>query len=472
MEIGALPAPVVAALVAGSVALWFAAASWAELRRRDANGRDLARALRAEIDAYREELRGVDFGAQSSEIEAQIRAGGDGPQRFVPFVRRERRDTVYRAFLGDLALLPSAAIAPVVRHYALLETISAITEDLTGEAARTASAEQQASIYRHYVEREARALENAEAAAAALAEGSDAFGRGRRYGERVALALGLRHDRAPPAAPSPPAEDLREKIGTTIAARFGSRRPIDLDPLDPAAIAASFRLLDRRACRRFRAEPVPYDLMRLVIATGLSAPSKSDLQQADILWVRDRALRAEITAGCGDWIANAPAETELLVILGNGRRLARLYPKSGFPNDHFDALFNTTGDAAILLGQLVSAATLAGLGACPISVIRNRAEEVSTALALPERVFPFAGLALGWPEDPRAAVLPRLGPDATIHIDRFDVDGQDAAVARYDARRGPVGGAPSWSEAKRVQYAQPQRTGWGAFLRAKGFRVD
>ncbi len=279
-----------------------------------------------------------------------------------------------------------------------------------------------------------------------------------------------------PLAPETEAA-LRARFGTTAGAEDGG--------LDAPARAGLHRLIDRRACRRYRAEPVPEGLLRLVLAAGLSAPSKSDLQQADILRVRDPALRAEVSRGCGDWVAALPAEAELLVVLADGRRLRRLFGET-WENDHFDALFNATGDAALLLGQIVAAATLAGLGACPISVMRNRAEAVSAALALPERVVPFAGLALGWPETPEARLSPRLGPEATLHTDRFDADGQDAAVAAYDARRAATAPyarqrAPErwgeaalygWSEDKRRQYAEPQRTGWGAFLRAKGFVFD
>ncbi|MEO0621535.1 MAG: nitroreductase family protein [Pseudomonadota bacterium] len=261
------------------------------------------------------------------------------------------------------------------------------------------------------------------------------------------------------------ADDPLTRARAAMEARFGEAAAVEAIP------SGLETLLDRRVCRRFRAEAVPEPLLRLVLAAGFSAPSKSDLQQADVVWVRDAAIRAEITRDCGDWLAEAPAEVEILVVCGDGRRLRRLYGPD-WPNDHFDALFNATGDAAILLGALVSAATLAGLGACPVSVMRNRAEAVSEALGLPERVFPFAGLAIGWEAEPRAPISPRLGPVAALHIDRFDAAGQDAAVAAYDARRGPVGKGASWTDAKRHQYSTPQRTDWGAFLRGKGFRMD
>lgn len=258
-----------------------------------------------------------------------------------------------------------------------------------------------------------------------------------------------------------------------VRARFGSDAGASAEGLGEGARAALARLLDRRVSRRYRPDPVPEGLVRLVVAAGMSAPSKSDLQQADVVWVRDPAIRSEVTRDCGEWVPGAP---EFLVICGNGARLRSLYAGE-FPNDHFDALFNATGDAAILLANLVAAAELAGLGACPVSVIRNRAEAVSAALGLPDRVFPFAGLALGWAEEPRAALSPRLGPEGAFHVDRFDAAGQGAAVAAYDARRAAVqtgsDGTPFvWSEAKRRQYSTPQRADFGAFLRRKGFSLE
>ena len=219
-----------------------------------------------------------------------------------------------------------------------------------------------------------------------------------------------------------------------LLARFGHVPEADRVPND---VVERFKLLaDRRTCRRFLREPVGEALMRQVLAVGLSAPSKSDLQQADVIWVRDPIVRVAMIRDCGAWIADPETgPAEILVVCGNGARFAKLFEGAPFPNDHFDALFNATGDAAILLAWLLVAAEMAGLGACPVSVMRNRVEEISTALGLPDRVFPFAGLALGWPAEPRAPISPRLGPTGQLHIDRFDAAGQRGAITAYDARR-------------------------------------
>jgi nitroreductase/FMN reductase [NAD(P)H] len=126
-----------------------------------------------------------------------------------------------------------------------------------------------------------------------------------------------------------------------------------------------------------------------------------------------------------------------------------------------------------------------GLGACPISVIRDHAARIGEWLALPERVIPFAGLCLGWPAD-EGRLSPRLPLGMTVHRDRFDEQDFPAALAAYDRRReqaaphrkqrdtGIWGATPGygWSEDKARQYAQPQRTGFGAYVRSRGFSTE
>jgi nitroreductase/FMN reductase [NAD(P)H] len=269
-----------------------------------------------------------------------------------------------------------------------------------------------------------------------------------------------------------------------IRARFGIDPGISTEGVDRAGLAGLARLLDRRSCRDYAAREVPEGLVRLLLAAGLSAPTKSDLQQADVVWVRDDALRGEIMEGIGgaDWIARAPV---FLVVCANGARFASLFEGGDFANDHFDALFNATVDAAIVLEGIVAAAALAGLGTCPVSQIRNRAERIGALLDLPDRVFPVAGLCLGYAAS-EAPISPRLDLDITVHENRYDRDAFVRLGAAYDTRRiadAPyrrqrdperfgIAGTYGWREDKRRQYADPQRAGFGAYLRGRGFSFE
>src|SRR5262245_65565117 len=112
-------------------------------------------------------------------------------------------------------------------------------------------------------------------------------------------------------------EAIAERIEATLAERFGETWRVDpsLPGLDELA-----RIAGHRVHRRFLPRAVEPGLVRLLCACALSAPSKSDLQQADILIVRDKAKQRAITALIPDmpWIADAPV---FLVFLADGSRL-------------------------------------------------------------------------------------------------------------------------------------------------------
>ena len=119
-----------------------------------------------------------------------------------------------------------------------------------------------------------------------------------------------------------------------------------------------------------------------------------------------------------------------------------------------------------------------------MSAIRNHAGRVSDLLRLPERVFPAAGLAVGWPAR-SVEISPRLPLAATLHENGFDDADEADQVAAYDAHRAKVQPYAKqrypddygistdygWSEDKARQYAKPERAAFGVFVRRKGFSL-
>lgn len=267
------------------------------------------------------------------------------------------------------------------------------------------------------------------------------------------------------------------RLQDLLHARFG-----DAPEVPPEAEALA-DMAGRGVCRAYRTDPVAPELVRSLCAVALSAPSKSDLQQRDIVVVTDPAIRRRLDEMTGfDWQADAPV---LLVFCANHARFHACHDLAGLPvvNDHLDGFFNAAVDAGIVLSAFVTAAERVGLGCCPLSVLRNHADELSDLLGLPDRVIPVAGLSVGWPARP-GRISPRLSLAATVHENRFAVD-PAPGIREYDARRRTVhafnqreperfGEKPDygWSDDKARQYQTPQRTDWGAFVRAKGFSLD
>ncbi len=276
--------------------------------------------------------------------------------------------------------------------------------------------------------------------------------------------------------------DAGKKLAAALAERFGE----DFATPETAGLEALARMADHRSMRAYAPREVPDTLVRTLCAIALSAPTKSDLQQADIVVVSDPAVRAKLDEWCGEnpWVKAAPV---FLVFCANNRRQMRVHELRGieFANDHLDAFFNAAVDAGIALSAFVTAAEAAGLGTCPISAIRNRVADVSALLGLPDRVFPVAGLCVGWPAHP-GGISPRLPTSLRVHANRYDEGDLDAAIAAYDERRNRTrpfakqrdparfgtAAAYGWSHDKARQYAASERADFGAYIRKIGFRLD
>lgn len=272
-----------------------------------------------------------------------------------------------------------------------------------------------------------------------------------------------------------------QSIRDALQHRFDETIAVDenLSGLDELA-----RLAGRRVHRRYTERAVEPELLRLLCACALSAPSKSDLQQADIVIVgkADQTTIADLIPD-QPFIRVAPV---FLVFLANGRRLPEMSKMRNkpFPNDHLDQFFNAAVDAGIVLATFMAAADAVGLGTCPISVIRDHSIKVSDMLKLPQRVIPVAGMCVGWPSD-KGYISARLGLSSTVHEGKYDEGNLAERIDAYDKRRAAIhpykprdpkrwGDVPfyGWSEDKARQYGVPQRADFGAFVRAKGFRLD
>lgn len=276
---------------------------------------------------------------------------------------------------------------------------------------------------------------------------------------------------------------MLDRLLTVLRARFGSAPSLSQAPRGVDVLAD---MADRRVMRRYLDKPVDPALLETLCAVALSAPSKSDLQQGDIVIVSDKGQREKLEALLPDnpWVRVAPV---FLVFCGNNRRHRLLFEWRGRPfvNDYLDPFFNAAVDAGIVLATFIAAADRVGLGTCPISAIRNHAVAVSEILGLPQHVFPVAALGAGWPSF-EGVMSPRLGLDVMIHHDRYDETGLNDKIAAYDRRREAVqpyktqrytdkfgeSAEYGWSEDKTRQYSVQERADFGAFVRAKGFKLD
>ncbi|MFT7597928.1 MAG: nitroreductase [Acidimicrobiales bacterium] len=275
-------------------------------------------------------------------------------------------------------------------------------------------------------------------------------------------------------------------LSDLVAARFAGEPSTAIDDLPRSPTIRA--MLEHRTCRDYLDQPLEDGLLDLVLAAAFSTPSKSDLQQCSVVVVDDPVRRAAIAEliPTMPWIADC---ARFLLFCGDSRRIRGVaeQQETEFANDHLDAFLNAAGDAATHLSSFIWAAESVGLGTCPISVVRNHIAEVAQIVELPQHVFPFAGLCVGWPRELRR-LSPRLPTTVTVHRDVYDDSEAPNLIADYDKRRAGAYQPPDdqqldtdrwgvaefygWSTEKSRMVARRERDQLAEFLTDQGFGLS
>lgn len=271
-----------------------------------------------------------------------------------------------------------------------------------------------------------------------------------------------------------------ELIGRRYGTNYESETPAEL----PEAVA---QLLSRRCIRRYTDEAIPDALLDTLLACAQSAPTKSNLQQYAIIVTTDHDQRMKL-ADLNPDTGHMQYCPVFLTFCADMRRARRLTERHGYDyaSNNMDTFLNATVDAALAMQCFITAAEAAGLGCAPISQVRNRMAEFCDALAIPEGVFPIAGLTLGWPAW-EGRMNARLPQGAVIHREKYDDSDLDRLIDAYDARRQETNPIPpdgqrhadrygtsgncTWSENVARQLSVEERGGFREFLLGNGFEL-
>lgn len=273
------------------------------------------------------------------------------------------------------------------------------------------------------------------------------------------------------------------KVADLVEARYGTKAAYCGDTEAEGAIR---QILSRGSQRHFTDQPVPDDLLKVLLACAQSAPTKSDLQQYSIIVMRDAAkLKAlgEMNSGM-EWPSKAPVFMAFCADMRRIQRLAEIQSHD-HQNNNLDTFMNGVIDASLAMLSFMYAAEGAGLGCCPISQIRNQMEIACEIMELPPGVFPIAGFAVGWPKYETPRVSMRLPQETVVHWDRYDDRDLEDKVDVYGRRRhekSPIGPEKqrhtdkygvlevcTWAENVSRQLSLPERPGFAAFLKKHGF---
>ena len=223
----------------------------------------------------------------------------------------------------------------------------------------------------------------------------------------------------------------------------------------------------RRTHRRYADRPVPEPLLRLLLAAAFSASSKSDFQQASVVHVEDRVERDRLAALVPDmpWIGSAPVFlvfAEMHAASSGSRNYAAIARRQ---RRHSKGSSTPPSTRRWCMQTFVLAAETAGLGCCPISALRNHRRRRSRQYwACPDKVFPVAGLCVGYPAA-AGYVSMRLPLEVTVHSDRYD-----DARSRRGCRQPMTPGAARATRSRASSNARRRSSGMPRFMAGRRTR--
>lgn len=237
--------------------------------------------------------------------------------------------------------------------------------------------------------------------------------------------------------------------------------------------------------RTYKPDPVATDLIEAVVAAGQCSSTSSNLQTYSVVAVQDVERRARLAVLCGNQkhIVEAPV---FLAWCADLSRLDRVCQLRGYRQvtAYLESFLVAAVDAAVAMQTATLAAESLGMGMCYIGGIRNEPEQVIELLGLPQRVFPIAGMTLGWPAV-EPIVRSRLPLRVILHWERYDVSGEAQALKEYDramvetgiydGRQVPTPDREEemedygWLEHSARRVSKPSRTGLRQVLEERGF---
>lgn len=178
-------------------------------------------------------------------------------------------------------------------------------------------------------------------------------------------------------------------------------------------------LFKHRSIRKFRATPIPEDLLRECLEAASRASTCGNMQLYSLIVTRDKALREQL-APCHfnqPMVTGAPC---VVTVCADVHRFTMWCEQRGADPayDNFGWFLNAVTDALLAAQNLCIEAEVHGLGICYLGTTLYTAGEIARILALPKGVIPVTTVVMGYPaESPE--LTDRLPLEAVVHYEKY-----------------------------------------------------
>ncbi|EKN69330.1 nitroreductase [Neobacillus bataviensis LMG 21833] len=227
-------------------------------------------------------------------------------------------------------------------------------------------------------------------------------------------------------------------------------------------------ILNHRSIRHFEDKPLTEEQIKTIVSCAQAAATSSFIQAYSIIGVKDPVKKKKLAelAGNQEYVEK---NGHFFVFCADLYRHTIIGEKE---EKNLEASLESTEkfmvaliDTALAAQNAVIAAESLGLGICYIGGIRNNLEEVKKVLAIPERVIPLFGLAIGYPAT-ITGQKPRLPIEHVYHEDEYEQDKEvylqqlndyNEIIANYYQQRTDGIRKDRWTEQMAAMLAKQNR---------------
>lgn len=235
-------------------------------------------------------------------------------------------------------------------------------------------------------------------------------------------------------------------------------------------------LKSHRSIRKFTDQSIAPEMLEEILLAGQAAATSSFIQAVTVVRVTKPEVRQKLVeySGGQKYVAAAP---EFLVFCADLSRAGLCCDMQGVEqqNGFAESFIIATVDVALMAQNVTIAAESLGLGICYIGGLRNKPQEVSELLDLPDQVYPVFGYCMGYP-DQAVDLRPRLPLSVVLKQEQYTAESDLEAITEYDkiveeyyAKRLGGGKSMSWTQQVAGLAGKEARPHMLGFLQGKGF---
>ncbi|MBG9657907.1 oxygen-insensitive NADPH nitroreductase [Cytobacillus firmus] len=238
---------------------------------------------------------------------------------------------------------------------------------------------------------------------------------------------------------------------------------------------------NHRSVRKFMEKDISQELLSRIFEASQWASTSNHLQAYTVIAVRETDKKRRLSELCGNQqhILDSPV---FLIFCADLNRIKISHDMEDKPI-HFHAvepLLVATVDTALFGQNVLLASESLGLGGVFIGGIRNKPEEVSRLLSMPDYVYPVFGMCLGYPDEEKInEQKPRLPLSAILHDAKYDneklpelISEYNEEMKRYYETRTTGKRSQTWTDYVSELYKGPRRQHMSKFLKEKKFGFD